>query len=824
MSIKCPKCQVDNPDTQRFCGDCGTQLPVSEEIPIPTQTIEAPKEELTTGSTFARRYQIIEELGKGGMGKVYKANDIDIKEKVAIKLIKPEISTDKHTIERFQNELKFARKIRHKNVCQMYDLNREEGTYYISMEYIEGENLRNMIRMSGQLGIGTTLSVAKQVCEGLIEAHKLGVIHRDLKPSNIMIDREGIVRIMDFGIARSLKEKGITGAGVMIGTPEYMSPEQVEGKETDQRSDIYSLGAILYEMVTGRVPFEGDTALAIAVKHKTDKPLDPREFNTQLSEDLCTLIMKCLEKDKKDRYQTAEELRFGLENIEESIPATDRAASLKKPLTSKEITVTFRAKRLFVPALIIFIIVIVGLFLWHPWSRVESTPPDMDTPSIAVLPFEDLSPEKDQDYLCVGLAESLINALSKIQGLRVPARASSFAFQGKDQIIRDIGEKLDVKTVLAGSLQRAGDTIRITTQLISTADESLLWSEQYNREMDDVFYIQDEISRNIVETLKIKLGAAEKTGLSKRDTTSAEAYQLYLQGRYFRWIENVPNFLKAKDYFEQAVEKDPQYSSAHAGLADTYMLLGLFGKMSRNEAAQQAKKTAQRALELDESSSEAHTSMGVILEVFDWNWTEAEQEFKRAIDLNPNFFDAHYEYGFILARLKRLAEAEVELKKALRIDPLSSRGHGVLGRIYQESGNEEKAAEHFRKSDELNSQPGLGDNPVERAQKLIDRDGKIPAHLSSLSLAYWRSGQGLEARKFLKELERLYEESDVGNIAYNVARVYSYFDDYDQALKWLEKSFERRDPSLVSLNIYVFFKPLRDDPRFKKILAKMGLE
>jgi tetratricopeptide (TPR) repeat protein len=397
-------------------------------------------------------------------------------------------------------------------------------------------------------------------------------------------------------------------------------------------------------------------------------------------------------------------------------------------------------------------------------------------------------------------------------------------FRGQDQIIRDIGEKLDVKTVLTGSLQRAENTVRITTQLVNVADESLLWSEQYNREMDDVFDIQDEISRNIVETLKVELGAEEISGLSKRDTTSAEAYQLYLQGRYFRWIENKENFLRAKGYFEQAIEKDPQYSSAYAGLADTYMLLGLFGMMSRDEAAQRAKKAARRALELDESSPEAHTSMGVILEVFDWDWMGAQREFKRAIDLNPNFFDAHYEYGFLLGRLKRFSEAETELKKALRIDPLSIRGHQVLGRIYTISGNEEKAEEHIRKGDELISQPDLGENPVERAQRFIKRDGKLPQRLAGLSLAYLQSGKVVEARKFLNELERLYERSDVGNIAFHVARVYSYFGDYDQALRWLAKSFERRDPSLVSISIYIFFKPLRNDPRFKAIQAKMGLE
>jgi serine/threonine protein kinase/Tfp pilus assembly protein PilF len=797
---------------------------VSDEIPIPTRTLETLKEELTTGSTFARRYQIIEELGKGGMGKVYKANDIEIKEKVALKLIKPEISTDKNTIERFQNELKFARKIRHKNVCQMYDLNRDEGTYYITMEYVEGENLRDMIRMSGQLGIGTAVSIAKQVCEGLAEAHKLGVIHRDLKPSNIMIDRDGNVRIMDFGIARSLKDKGITGAGVMIGTPEYMSPEQVEGKEVDRSSDIYSLGAILYEMVTGRVPFAGETALAIALKQKTEEPEDPKEFNSHLSEDLSRLIMKCLEKEKDKRYQRAEELQSELVNIEKNIPASDRAVPYKKPITSKEITVTFSTKRLWIPALIIIIIAVAGIFLWHPWSRFETPPSDTENPSIAVLPFEDMSPDKDQAFLCDGFSESLINALTKIRDLRIPARTSSFSFKGKDQNLQEIGERLNVKSVLEGSVQRAGDELRITVKLVNVSDDSVQWSDQYSRKLDDVFMIQDEITLKVVEELKVKLVGGERAELTKRNTTSAEAYQLYLQGRHFRWIENKPNLLKAKDYFEQAIAKDPDYSSAYAGLADTYMLLGLSAMMSRKEAAQKAKNAAQRALELDENSSEAHASMGVITEVFDWDWEGAEREFKHAIALNPNHFDAYYEYGALLGRLKRLDEGEAELKKAVQIDPLSSRVHGMLGMIYRLKGETEKAEEHNKKRDELNPIPPESGSAIERAQKLIERDGRLPQRLFMLAYAYIQSGQEAEAYKPIDELKKMYEESDIGNIALYITRCYLYLDGKDQALKWLEKAYERRDPLLIAINTWISLDPIRQDPRFKAILAKMGLE
>ena len=278
--MKCSKCHSDNPETSRFCAECGTQLPPPEEVSIsPTETLQTPISELTRGSIFASRYEIIEKLGRGGMGKVYRVFDKKIDEEVALKLLKPEIAADKKIIERFKNELKFARKISHRNVCRMYDLSEEEGTSYITMEYVPGEDLKGMVKMMGRLSPGKSISIAKQVCEGLAEAHRLGVVHRDLKPQNIMIDKGGNARIMDFGIARSLEEKGITGAGVMIGTPEYMSPEQVEGEEADQRSDIYALGVILYEMLTGKVPFEGDTPLSIAMRQKSETPKDPRDLN-----------------------------------------------------------------------------------------------------------------------------------------------------------------------------------------------------------------------------------------------------------------------------------------------------------------------------------------------------------------------------------------------------------------------------------------------------------------------------------------------------------------------------------------------------------------
>ncbi|MGB6866585.1 MAG: serine/threonine-protein kinase, partial [Candidatus Aminicenantaceae bacterium] len=514
MAVRCPQCQFENPDETVFCGKCGTKFPSPKEVKV-TETIEAPREELTTGSTFAGRYQIIEEIGKGGMGKVYKVLDKEVKAKIALKLIKPEIASDKKTIERFRNELKTARDISHKNICRMYDLNKEEGSYYITMEYVSGEDLKSFIRRSEKLTIGKAITVAKEVCEGLTEAHRLGVVHRDLKPSNIMIDREGNVRIMDFGIARSLSTKGITGAGVMIGTPEYMSPEQVEGKDVDHRSDIYSLGVILYEMLTGRVPFEGDTALAVAMKHKGDMPKDPKELNPQIPDDLNSVILKCLEKDKEKRFQSAEEFRSELENIEKGIPTTERVIPERKPLTSREITVQFSLKKAFVPALVVIAVVIIGLVIWQllPQKEVVSAPKIEN--SIAVITFKNLTGDEAYDYLNEAIPNLLITNLENTGYLYVATWERMYDLlkqMGKEDvevIDSNLGFELcrreGVEAIVLGSFIKAGEMFATDVKVLDVETKSLLKSASSKGEgVSSILKTQiDELSRDISQGMGI---------------------------------------------------------------------------------------------------------------------------------------------------------------------------------------------------------------------------------------------------------------------------------------------------------------------------------
>ena len=786
--MKCPKCQAENTSDSQFCKKCATPLPGSEKILVSyTETFQAPIQDLTRGTIFAERYEIIEELGKGGMGKVYRVEDNKIKEEIALKLIKPEISADKQTIDRFRNELKMTRMISHRNVCSMFDLGEEKGMSFITMEYVPGEDLKSMIRMSGQLSTGTAIKIAKQICDGLSEAHRLGIVHRDLKPSNVMIDKEGNARIMDFGIARSIRAKSITGEGIMIGTPEYMSPEQVEGEEVDQRSDIYSLGVILYEMATGRVPFGGDTPLSIAVKHKTAVPLDPRRLNHQIPEDFSRVILRCMEKSREKRYQSAQELLSELNKLEEEKQEQKKSAEI-------------------------------------PWER-----------SIAVLPFADLSAERDQEYFCDGIAEELINALTKIERLKVASGSSAFQFKGKGHDIQEIGKRLKVETVLEGSVRKAGNRLRITAQLVNVADGYHVWSEKYDCEMKDIFAIQDEISLTIVDKLKVKLLREDKEKLVKRSTEDVEAYNLYLKGRYFWGKRTKEGFRKAMEFFEQSIVEDPNFTLAYSGLADSYNLLGFYNFAPPKEAFPKAKEAAQKALKIDDTIAEAYASLAFVQLYYDWDWKNAYENFKKAVKLSPGYPTAHHWYAEYLLVVGRIEEAFVESKRALELDPFSLVINVLLGWAFHYSYQYDQAIEQYLKTLEMdpNFAPAhyfLGLTYVQKAMfdEAIEEFKKAKAIFGDSTLtnaALWhakaRRGKIDEVEKVLDEMAKISRQTYFP--LYYKAAIYADVGDNDRAFHWLEKCFEERDMWLALLKVDPIWSNLQSDPRFNELLKKMGL-
>ena len=824
MSNKCPKCETNNPDTVKFCGECGTQLPSLEDVEV-TETIETPKEELTTGSTFAGRYQIIEELGKGGMGKVYKVQDTKIKEKIALKLIKPEIAKDKKTLERFSNELKFARKIRHKNICQMFDLGEEQGTHFITMEFVEGQDLKKLIRQSGQLAIGTTINIAKKVCDGLIEAHTSGVVHRDLKPSNIMIDADGNARIMDFGIARSIEGKGITGAGVMIGTPEYMSPEQVEGKEVDQRSDIYSLGVILYEMLTGRVPFEGDTPFTIGVKHKSEMPKDPKELNTQIPEDLNSIILRCLEKEKEKRYQSAAEVRSELVNIEKGIPAKERIIPERKPLTSKEITVTLKKSRALFAVPLVIILVVAGYIIFGPKKTQREQPQESFLGpqwknSIAVLPFTDLSPKRDQDYFCDGMTDDIIGRLSRISDLKVISRTSVVPYKNTDKTVQGIGQELKVAYILEGSIQREGEVIRVNARLIDADNGFQLWSENYNRQLESVFAVQDEISLAIAEALEVELTPGALDDYKAQQPTDMRLYELYMQGIYYLNSKYVltyreEDFKKVLEIFEEAIKIDPSFAKLYIGLAWAYF--HRFQITGTEEDRQQYLANAEKAYKLDSSLAESNIAQGFLF-YLTGEYDEAFQKYRIGLQKNPNILETCQPVAWFLYRRGLFRKAIPLYLKAIEVSPFYLWAKINISWCFFNIGEYEKAEQYLK--DALNLNP------------------KNPFSLIYYADHQTKMGKYDEAVKLMKEVEKINPDFRLLPIykanlfaalgredeALSLSRsevIYSLLGMKDEAIEFMLKSIEEGQRySYIRLAHHPYYKNLREDPRFQKIMAE----
>jgi len=580
MGIKCPKCQLDNPETATFCADCGTRLTSLMDISI-TKTIETPVEEYPRGTLFAGRYEIIEELGKGAMGAVYRVEDKKIGQEIALKLINPEVASDKKTIERFRNELKTTRMISHRNVCRMFDLSDAEGTHFITMEYIPGEDLKSFIRRVGQLPSGKAISIAKQVSEGLAEAHRLGVVHRDLKSSNIMIDKEGNARIMDFGIARSHRAKGLTGEGIIIGTPEYMSPEQAEAKEVDHRSDIYCLGVILYEMVTGKLPFEGDTPLSIAMKHKGEIPKSPKEMNPQVSEDLNVLILKCLEKEKESRFQSAEELYVELNNMEKELPTAEKVVRSRKPLTAREITVTFGLKKLLIPVLAAALLIVAAIIIWQLLPQKEAITGSSDKPTLAIMYFKNKTGNANLNIWNTALQDLLIADLIQSKHIRVISGDRLYSIMKQlnllevesysSEDLKEVVAQGGASHILQGILTRAGDEYRINVTLQEAGSMDLIDSERVEGRGEESFHTMvDELTRRIKASFKLSeedIAADIDENVGKITTSSTEAYKYYSEGMA---AAHRSEYRQGIALVEKALKIDPEFAMAYLAMAKMY--------------------------------------------------------------------------------------------------------------------------------------------------------------------------------------------------------------------------------------------------------------
>ena len=785
-------------------------------------------------------YSILSLIDTGGMGEVYLAEDTRLGRQVAVKLLPSCFGVDGERVLRFQQEARAASALNHPNILTIHEVGEANGRQFLATEFIDGITLRQRMD-KGPLTLGEALEIGTQIASALTAAHKAHIVHRDIKPENIMIRPDGYVKVLDFGLAKLTEQPAhrvdsptlvSTDPGVVMGTARYMSPEQARGLDADSRTDIWSLGVVLYEMIAEHMPFEGETGTDVIVSIVERKPHPLARYSPDIPVEMEWIVGKALRKDREERYQTAKDLWNDLRRFKQHLDIANELEALGGPSSAKRARASGAGQQL-------------GGQSPRPLkkataaARSSSSGPRRSRSaisSLAVLPFANVSADPNAEYLSDGITETIINNLSRLPKLKIMARATVFKYKGQEINPQLVGNELNVRAVMTGRVLQIGEELLITTELVDVRDGSRLWGEQYKRKLEDIFEVQEEIATRISEKLEVRLSGEDKKRLIKRHTENPEAYQAYLKGRYY-WNKRTPQgFLKGIEYFERATSIDPYYSVAYSGLADCYTLLNYAGVLRPKDAMPKAQAAAHKALQIDQSLAEAHNSVAAVKFWYEWDFAGAEKEFKRAIQLDPNYAPAHHWYCWFLLAMERFDEAIQEGERALDIDPLALPINMAVGKAYFYSRRYDESILQSQKTLEMDPgfmpalfylarashQNGRQEEAIEIARKLVDASGGVLSLTAFLGYMYTGSKPD-ESRRILETLLPLIKNDQRYISAYPVALIYAGLGEADQALLWLENARDERALLLVYLNVDPAFDSLRSHPRFIELRNLLAL-
>jgi len=782
-------------------------------------------------------YEIIAPIGAGGMGEVYRARDKNLGRVVALKILPTAETSTGQTVRRFIQEAKAASALNHPNIAHIYEIGEADGIRFIAMEYIEGQSLQEHI--SGKsLSRAEVVQIGCQIADALEHAHAARIIHRDIKSSNIMLTPRGQVKVLDFGLAKIQLDETTRSADidtqlktspeVIMGTLPYMSPEQTLGQRVDHRSDIFSVGVVLYQLITGRLPFSGKTSVETANLITTAQPEPIARFNHDAPPELERIVRKCLEKEPQRRYQTAADLATDLENLKRDSQSTVSALPVSD-VAPKRNALVWRAAG----GVLLLLVTLAVLYFMFKGNKSATVG---NVHSIAVIPFTNVTGDQSTEYLSDGITESIINSISQIPNMRVMARTTMFRYKGKNADPQTVGRELGVDVVVTGKTLQQGDTLVVQADLVNVSDGSQIWGERFNRKLSDVLTIQDEIARQIADKLRLRLTGEQEQLLTKRYTDNTAAYDLYLKGQFFYRKLSEPDLLKSIDYYEQAIGLDPNYALAYVGIANSYLSLGgVLGFRSPAETLPKAREAAMRAVSLDDTLANAHHAVAITKLYFEWNWTDAERELKTALQLDPNYSFAHNTYGTLLQSRGLLNEAWEERKLGRKFDPLSPFAVADVGYPLYYARRFDEAISAYREALELDPnfswahlwigqaylQKGMYKEAIAEINEAVRLSNGDVRMLATLGHSYAVSGNRTEALRILGELQKLSQQRYVS--PYFIAVVYVGLGDDELALQWLEKAYEERHPYLILLKVEPVFDRLRANQKFVDLEKRVGL-